>query len=225
MDMRTERLLAFHRASIVAAICVASALGLAVESHADSSRSDSATRCRPAHTTTVAQTKSTRVFRSTRYKYPATFACLFSRYRAWFLDEPTGSLARGPFVLNGRYIAYVTEIAVEEAGPYRFFLRVVDASRHDRVRRQFARSVAGAALDPRPDEQLPTIARIALTARGHLAWSHVTHGTNQLLLLDAAGSRLLDQGPGADVYSLRLCQGNHSACWTSNGESRSAALD
>jgi hypothetical protein len=44
-------------------------------------------------------------------------------------------------------------------------------------------------------------------------------------VLDAAGSRLLDQGPGADVYSLRLCQGNHSACWTSNGESRSAALD
>jgi hypothetical protein len=134
-------------------------------------------------------------------------------------------LARGPFALDGRYIAYVTSIAVEDAGPYRFFLSLVDASHRDRFRRGIARSVGGAALDPRPDEQLPTVARIILTAHGHVAWSDVSHGTSQVLVLDSSGSRLLDQGPGVDVNSLRLCQGSHSACWTSQGEPRSVALD
>jgi hypothetical protein len=40
MDMRTEGLPVFHRSAIVSAICVASALGLAVESHADSDLCD-----------------------------------------------------------------------------------------------------------------------------------------------------------------------------------------
>ena len=184
-------------------------------------------RCRPARTTTLAQSRSIRVYKSSRSRYAPTEVCMFSRNRPLAIDEPFGSTARAPFVLNGRYVAFITSIAEEEAGPYRFFLSVVDASRREHHGR-LARRAGGAALDPRPNEELPDVARIALTSRAHVAWSQVSHGTVQILQLDPrqpSGSRVLDQGAGVDVRSLHLCGGSHRACWTSSGQEHSTALD
>jgi hypothetical protein len=168
--------------------------------------------CGPRSADTVARSDSGRVFTRTRRVDETTYmaACLFRGGRPVVLSEdPDGgsgvSWNPGPFVLAGRFVAFVDGSCMFESCGGRF--NVVDIKRRRVVRSE-------------PDFR-GEASRIVLTFSGlAAALAGDYSGGEYVETLDRRGASTVDRG--ADLSSLTL--DGHRVGWLHDGEPRIARL-
>jgi hypothetical protein len=168
--------------------------------------------CGPRSADTVARSDSGRVFTRTRRVDETTYmaACLFRGGRPVVLSEdPDGgsgvSWNPGPFVLAGRFVAFVDGSCMFESCGGRF--NVVDIKRRRLIRSE-------------PDFR-GEASRIVLTFSGlAAALAGDYSGAEYVETLDRRGASTVDRG--ADLSSLTL--DGHRVGWLHDGEPRIARL-
>jgi hypothetical protein len=205
-------------------VTVAAVLGLALAPAGASASAAKAKRtCYPAHSTTLAASKSVRVYQtrgvSRDTKTHATYGCLLTAkrpHRFVVLDFPMGF---EHITIAGRFVAYAaySDCAADYCNPNAVMVHDLKTGR-----RTFAEGSRVAVAN---------VSDLVLRSDGSVAWIETSFDDNGSIL---QGFDVVAGGPGrapvvldsgADVAPGSLALAGRTVYWTRAGEAHSASLD
>lgn len=202
-------------------VTLAAVLGLAL-APASASAAKAKRTCHPAHSTTLAATKSVRVFQTRGFsrdtKTHATYGCLLSAkhpYRFVVLDFPMGFQR---ITIAGHFIAYAaySDCAADYCNPNAVMVQDLATGR-----RTFAEGTLVAVAHVRD---------LVLRADGAVAWIQASYDDNGSVrpgldvVAGGAGRTPVVLGSGEDVAPGSLALAGRTVYWTQGGQPRSGTL-
>jgi hypothetical protein len=202
-------------------VTLAAVLGLALVP-AGASAAKAKRTCYPAHSTTLAATKSVRVFQTRGFsrdtKTHATYGCLLSAkrpHRFVVLDFPMGF---EHITIAGRFVAYAaySDCAADYCNPNAVMVQDLKTGR-----RTFAEGTLVAVAH---------VSDLVLRPDGTVAWIQTSYDDNGSVrpgfdvVAGGPGRTPVLLGSGADVAPGSLALAGRTAYWTQGAQPRSAAL-